>query len=547
MSKFSEAEKLWKEQSKDSEQRDYSFDTVSGQTVDTLYYPEGNDVFIENLNFPGQFPYTRGIHPNLYRGKLWTMRQFAGFGSPDETNKRFKFLLARGQTGLSVAFDMPTLMGYDADHPMSAGEVGHCGVSISSIKDMERLFDGINLVDVSVSMTINGPAAIIFAFYVAVAENQGADIAMLNGTLQNDILKEFIAQKEWIYPPKESMRIITDMMSFCTAKMPKYNTISVSGYHIREAGSTAIQELAFTLADGFSYVEHAIKAGLDVDDFAPRLSFFFNSHLDFFEEVAKFRAARRIWAKRLKNKYGAKNPRSWKLRFHTQTAGFSLTAQQPEINIARTAFQALAAVMGGTQSLHTNSMDETLALPSEKAAEIALRTQQLIAYETGATNVVDPLGGSWYIESLTDQMEAAAEKYFDKIDDLGGVILAIEMGYFQREIAEASSEYQNKVESKQRVIVGVNDFIKENEEIEIPLLEIRKEVEVEQVSMLKSLKDSRDNNAVKQSLNAITQAAKNSDNLMPLIITAAKSYASMGEIVDAMKIVFGEWEENVVL
>ena len=547
MSKFSEAEKLWKDQSKDSDQRDYSFDTVSGQTVDTLYYPEGNDVFIENLNFPGQFPYTRGIHPNMYRGKLWTMRQFAGFGSPDETNKRFKFLLERGQTGLSVAFDMPTLMGYDADHDMSIGEVGHCGVSISSIKDMERLFDGINLSEVSVSMTINGPAAIVFAFYVAVAENQGADISTLNGTLQNDILKEFIAQKEWIYPPHESMRIITDMMSFCTTKMPKYNTISVSGYHIREAGSTAVQELAFTLADGFSYVEHAIEAGLDVDDFAPRLSFFFNSHLDFFEEVAKFRAARRIWAKRLKDKYGAKNSRSWKLRFHTQTAGFSLTAQQPEINIARTAFQGLAAVMGGTQSLHTNSMDETLALPSEKAAEIALRTQQLIAFETGAANVVDPLGGSWYVESLTDQMEAAAEKYFDKIDDLGGVIQAIEMGYFQREIAEASSEYQNKVESKQRVIVGVNDFIKENEEIEIPLLEIRKEVEAEQVSILKSLKDSRDNNAVKQSLNAITQAAKNSDNLMPLIIAAAKSYASMGEIVDAMKIVFGEWEENVVL
>jgi methylmalonyl-CoA mutase N-terminal domain/subunit len=380
-----------------------------------------------------------------------------------------------------------------------------------------------------------------------VAENQGADIAMLNGTLQNDILKEFIAQKEWIYPPKESMRIITDMMSFCSRKMPKYNTISVSGYHIREAGSTAIQELAFTLADGFSCVEHAMEAGLDVDDFAPRLSFFFNSHLDFFEEVAKFRAARRIWAKRLKNKYGAKNPRSWKLRFHTQTAGFSLTAQQPEINIARTAFQGLAAVMGGTQSLHTNSMDETLALPSEKAAEIALRTQQLIAFETGVTNVVDPLGGSWYVESLTDKMEAAAEKYFNKIDELGGVILGIEMGYFQREIAEASSEYQNKVESKQRVIVGVNDFIKENEEIEIPILEIREEVEAEQISMLKSLKKDRDNNAVKESLNAITEAAKNSENLMPLIIVAAKSYASMGEIVDAMKIVFGEWEENVVL
>ena len=547
MSKFSDAENLWKAESENSSQRDYSFDTVSGEKVDVLYYPKGNDEFTEKLNFPGQFPYTRGIHPNLYRGKLWTMRQFAGFGSPDETNKRFKFLLDRGQTGLSVAFDMPTLMGYDADHDMSIGEVGHCGVSISSIKDMERLFDGINLADVSVSMTINGPAAIIFAFYVAVAENQGADISTLNGTLQNDILKEFIAQKEWIYPPHESMRIITDMMSFCTERMPKYNTISVSGYHIREAGSTAVQELAFTLADGFSYVEHAMEAGLDVDNFAPRLSFFFNSHLDFFEEVAKFRAARRIWAKRLKNKYGAKNPRSWKLRFHTQTAGFSLTAQQPEINIARTAFQGLAAVMGGTQSLHTNSMDETLALPSEKAAEIALRTQQLIAFETGATNVVDPLGGSWYVESLTDQMESAAEKYFDKIDKLGGVIPGIEMGYFQREIAEASSEYQNKVESKQRIIVGVNDFVKEDEKIEIPILEIRKEVEEEQISLLSALKATRDKAVVTQSLDAITNAAKNNDNLMPLIINAAKSYASMGEIVDAMKVVFGEWEENAVL
>jgi len=547
MSNFSDAEKLWKAESQNSSQRDYSFDTVSGEKVNVLYYPKGNDEFTEKLNFPGQFPYTRGIHPNLYRGKLWTMRQFAGFGSPDETNKRFKFLLDRGQTGLSVAFDMPTLMGYDADHDMSIGEVGHCGVSISSIKDMERLFDGINLADVSVSMTINGPAAIIFAFYVAVAENQGADISTLNGTLQNDILKEFIAQKEWIYPPHESMRIITDMMSFCTERMPKYNTISVSGYHIREAGSTAVQELAFTLADGFSYVEHAMEAGLDVDNFAPRLSFFFNSHLDFFEEVAKFRAARRIWAKRLKNKYGAKNPRSWKLRFHTQTAGFSLTAQQPEINIARTAFQGLAAVMGGTQSLHTNSMDETLALPSEKAAEIALRTQQLIAFETGATNVVDPLGGSWYVESLTDQMESAAEKYFEKIDELGGVIPAIEMGYFQREIAEASSEYQNKVESKQRIIVGVNDFVKEDEKIEIPILEIRKEVEEEQISLLSALKATRDKAVVTQSLDAITNAAKNNDNLMPLIINAAKSYASMGEIVDAMKVVFGEWEENAVL
>ena len=538
----------WRNDVNNSKTRTSSFDTLSGHQLDVCYFPENiNQEYLKKSGFPGQFPFTRGIHPNLYRGKLWTMRQFAGFGTPEETNRRFKLLLEKGQTGLSVAYDMPTLMGYDPDHSLSLGEVGKCGVSVFHIDDMELLFSGINLGEVSVSQTINGPAIILLAFYIAVAERQGVNAKNLKGTLQNDILKEFIAQKEWIYPPHESMRIITDMMSYCTEKMPKYNTISVSGYHIREAGSTAVQELAFTLADGFSYVEHAIEAGLDVDDFAPRLSFFFNSHLDFFEEVAKFRAARRIWAKRLKNKYGAKNPRSWKLRFHTQTAGFSLTAQQPEINIARTAFQGLAAVMGGTQSLHTNSMDETLALPSEKAAEIALRTQQLIAFETGATNVVDPLGGSWYVESLTDQMEAAAEKYFNKIDDFGGVIPAIEMGYFQREIAEASSEYQNKVESKQRVIVGVNKFVKENEEIEIPILEIRKEVEIEQISLLSNLKDTRNKHAVKQSLDAITEAAKNSDNLMPLIINAAKNYATMGEIVDAMKVVFGEWEENAVI
>ncbi len=548
MSNFEDAKKIWQDEVNKTAERDYSFDTVSGEKVELLYYPDENDAnYSEKLNFPGQFPYTRGIHPNLYRGRLWTMRQFAGFGSPNETNERFKFLLERGQTGLSVAFDMPTLMGYDADHALADGEVGHCGVSISSMQDMERLFDGINLADVSVSMTINGPAAIIFAFYVAVAEKQGADISKLNGTLQNDILKEFIAQKEWIYPPKESMRIITDMMQFCTEKMPKYNTISVSGYHIREAGSTAVQELAFTLADGFAYVEHGMEVGLDVDDFAPRLSFFFNSHLDFFEEVAKFRAARRIWAKRMKNKYGAKNPRSWKLRFHTQTAGFSLTAQQPEINIARTGFQALAAVMGGTQSLHTNSMDETLALPSEKAAEIALRTQQLIAFETGTTNVVDPLGGSWYVESLTDQLEKAAERYFEKIDELGGVIPAIEMGYFQREIAEASSEYQHKVENKQRIIVGVNEFVKENEEIEIPILEISKEVQREQIQRLTELKANRDENKTQAALEKITEASKNGENLMPLFIEAAKANATMGEIVDAMKVVFGEWEETAVL
>jgi methylmalonyl-CoA mutase N-terminal domain/subunit len=424
--KYSESKHKWKIDSVKFPERDYSYKSGSGENVDILYYPDSdiND-YCEKLNFPGQYPYTRGIHPNLYRGKLWTMRQFAGFGTPKETNRRFKYLLSQGQTGLSVAFDMPTLMGYDADHALSEGEVGLCGVSVSSLKDMEILFDGIDLSKISVSMTINGPAVVIFAFYVAVAQKQGVNIKNLNGTLQNDILKEFIAQKEWIYPPNESMRIIMDMIKYCTIEMPKYNTISVSGYHIREAGSTAVQELAFTLADGFCYVEHAIDAGLDVDEFAPRLSFFFNSHLDFFEEIAKFRAARRIWARIMKNKYGAKSERSLMLRFHTQTAGFSLTAQQPENNISRTAFQALAAVLGGTQSLHTNSMDETLALPSKKAAEIALRTQQLIAFESGVVNVVDPLGGSWYIEQLTDKMENETNIYFKKIEELGGVIYAI--------------------------------------------------------------------------------------------------------------------------
>ena len=548
MSLFNKNKEIWKDNYLKSKSRDYSFDTVSGLNVDPLYFPVNPDkCFVDNINFPGQYPYTRGIHANMYRGKLWTMRQFAGFGSPDETNNRFKFLLSKGQTGLSVAFDMPTLMGYDADHSLSEGEVGHCGVSISSLDDMERLFAGINLSDVSVSMTINGPAVILFAFYVATAENQSANISQLNGTLQNDILKEFIAQKEWIYPPRESMRIITDMITFCTEKMPKYNTISISGYHIREAGSTAVQELAFTLGNGFAYVEHAIEAGLNVDDFAPRLSFFLNSHLDFFEEITKFRAARRIWAKRLKNKYGAKDPKSLQLRFHTQTAGFSLTAQQPENNISRTAFQALAAVLGGTQSLHTNSMDETLALPSERAAEIALRTQQLIAYETGVTNVVDPLAGSWFVEELTDRMEAEAEKYFQKVEDLGGVISAIEMGYFQREIADASSEYQNKVENNQRVIVGINDFVNENEEIEIPLLKIRKEVEIEQKNYLSELKRNRNNSEVQEKLDKITSACKTDENMIPLIIDAAKSYATMGEIVHSIKIVFGEWEELAVL
>jgi len=545
---FSDSEKKWKEDIKNSSQRNYSFKSASGEDVDLLYYPEDNENnYLDKLNFPGQFPYTRGIHPNLYRGKLWTMRQFAGFGTPAETNQRFKHLLEQGQTGLSVAFDMPTLMGYDADHPLSEGEVGMCGVAISSLQDMEILFDGIDLSKISVSMTINGPAVILFAFYVAVAQNQGVDISKLNGTLQNDILKEFIAQKEWIYPPVESMRIIMDMIQYCTKEMPKYNTISVSGYHIREAGSTAIQELAFTLADGFCYVEHAIKVGLDVDEFAPRLSFFFNSHLDFFEEIAKYRAARRIWAQVMKEKYGAKSERSLKLRFHTQTAGFSLTAQQPQNNISRTAFQGLAAVLGGTQSLHTNSMDETLALPSQHAAEIALRTQQLIAFETGVTNVVDPLGGSWYVEELTDKMEKEAYNYFSKIDDLGGVIPAIEMGYFQREIAEAASDYQRRVDSKRRIVVGVNEFSKNNEEIEIPILEIRKEVEREQIEGLKSLREKRNEETVDAKLKSITDACRTKDNLIPLIINAAQSHATLGELVTSMKVVFGEWQETAVV
>ena len=536
----------WKDKVKTSKERNYNFETVSGKNNELLYYPsEISDKYIEKLGFPGQYPYTRGIHPNLYRGKLWTMRQFAGFGSPKETNERFKFLLKNGQTGLSVAFDMPTLMGYDPNHEFSIGEVGHCGVSISNLEDMEILFDGIDLSKVSVSMTINGPAIIVFAFYVAVAKKQGVDISQLRGTLQNDILKEYIAQKEWIFPPKESVRVITDMMSFCNSEMPKYNTISISGYHIREAGSTAAQELAFTLANGFTYVEHAMEAGLDVDDFAPRLSFFFNSHLDFFEEVAKYRAARRIWSKRMKEKYGAKLDKSLMLRFHTQTAGFSLTAQQPEINIARTSFQALAAVMGGTQSLHTNSMDETLALPSEKAAEIALRTQQLIAFETGVTNVIDPLGGSWYVEELTDSIEKDALEYFDEIEKNGGVIECIESGYLQKEISDASSDYQIKIDNKERIVVGMTEFIKENEEIEIPILEIRKEVEEEQNKRLNNIKSNRNNQDVEASLLKIQECCKSGENLMPSIIKAVESYATLGEIVDSMKEVFGEWQEKV--
>jgi len=544
---FNKAKQKWDKEVQTSVKRDYNFDTLSGESLEPLYYPDKpSDDYLEKLGFPGQFPYTRGVHANMYRGKLWTKRQFSGFGTPEETNSRYHSLLNKGQTGLSVAYDMPTLMGYDPDHPWAKGEVGKCGVSVASIKDMEQLFKDIDLGGISVSQTINGPAMILLAFYIAVAENQGVPLANLRGTLQNDILKEFIAQKEWIFPPQPSMRIITDMMAFCSEHMPQFNTISISGYHIREAGSTAAQELAFTLADGFAYVEHAMAAGLDIDSFAPRLSFFFNSHLDFFEEIAKYRAARRIWAKRMKNKYGANNPRSWKLRFHAQTAGCSLTAQQPENNVARTGFQALAAVLGGTQSLHTNSMDETLALPTEKAAEIALRTQQLIAFETGVANVADPLGGSWFVESLTDHMETEAEKYFEEIENLGGVIPAIEKGYFQREIAYAASEYQQKIDDKELIHVGVNDFIKEDEEIEIPLLEIGDEAENIQIGSLTKLRKERDENMVQKSLSRIQEACANSDNIMPPIIEASKALATMGEIVIAMKAEFGEWQEAAV-
>ena len=542
---FEKSKKDWNEEFSKSKSRDKSFDTLSGVSQEPLYYPSKPDNdFMNKLSFPGQFPYTRGIHSNMYRGRLWTMRQFSGFGTPEETNKRYHQLMKNGQTGLSVAYDMPTLMGYDPDHPWSLGEVGKCGVSVSSLDDMRRLFKNINLSEISVSQTINGPAVILLAFYIALAQEQNIPLSKLRGTLQNDILKEFTAQKEWIFPPKPSMRIITDMISFCTKEMPNFNTISISGYHIREAGSTAAQELAFTLADGFAYIEHALEAGLDIDSFAPRLSFFFNSHLDFFEEIAKFRASRRIWANKLKYKYLAKDPKSLKLKFHTQTAGCSLTAQQPENNIARTGFQALSAVLGGTQSLHTNSMDETLSLPTEKAAEIALRTQQLIAHETGVTNVVDPLGGSWYVESLTDKIEEEAEEYFKEIDELGGVIPAIEKGYFQREIAKSASEYQKKIDEGSLIHVGVNKYIKDNEELEIPTLEIGEETEKIQKERIDNIRNKRDNNLVKKSLNAIRNACANNNNIMEPIINATKEDVTLGEIIDVMKAEFGEWKET---
>jgi len=545
---FRSARNVWAAKAKASRELQTKFTTVSGEPIELLYTPDdiAHINALHDIGFPGDFPYTRGIHPNMYRGKLWTMRQFAGFGTPEDTNERYHYLLERGQTGLSVAFDLPTLMGRDADDLVSEGEVGICGVSVSSLADMEILFKGIQLKDVSTSMTINAPAAMMLAFYVAVAEKQGAQPGDLRGTIQTDILKEYIAQKEWIYPPHPSMRIIVDMVEYCANEMPQWNPISVSGYHIREAGSTAAQELAFTLADGFAYVEACIERGMNVDDFAPRLSFFFNSHLDFFEEIAKYRAARRIYAKRMKNKYGAKNPKSMTLRFHTQTAGCTLTAQQPENNIVRTAFQALAGVLGGTQSLHTNSMDETLALPSEKAVKIALRTQQIIAYETGVTNTIDPLGGSYFVEALTDKMEKEAEAYFEKIDALGGVIPGIEAGFFQREIAEAAYRYQLELDKKEKIIVGVNDFVEEGEEISIPILEVSPEVEKKQRKRIAELRNSRNQIRVDESLAALKLGAADGKNLMPLLLDCTRAYVTLGEMCDSLKEEFGIHEEEAV-
>jgi len=500
----------------------------------------------EELGAPGEFPYTRGVYPTMYRGRLWTMRQFAGFGSAEDTNRRFKYLLQHGQNGLSVAFDMPTLMGIDADNPLAHGEIGHCGVAISSLDDMERLFEGIPLDQVTTSMTINGPAAAIFAMYLAVAEKRGIRPERLNGTLQNDILKEYIAQKEWLFPPEPSLRLITDTIAYCAEHVPKWHPVSVSGYHIREAGSTAVQELAFTLYDGLTYVEAAVKAGLPVDRFAPQISFFFNAHNDFFEEIAKFRAARRLWAREMTDRYQPDDPRSVQLRCHAQTAGCSLTAQQPMNNVVRTTIQALAAVLGGTQSLHTNSMDETLALPTEGTVKLALRTQQIIAQESEVTNSVDPLGGSYYVETLTNRLEEAALDYFRQLDDMGGMVRAIERGFPQREILEASQRYQRELEGKERVIVGVNEYV-EPEEHPIPTLKIGQEVEREQVARLSDLRKCRDSFKMAGTVEALQEAASCGENVMPYLIEAVKAKATLGEICTALKEVFGTYREPVVL
>jgi methylmalonyl-CoA mutase N-terminal domain/subunit len=529
-------------------ERSGPFTTISGRPIDRLYTADdlADLDFSRDLNHPGAFPYTRGIHPTGYRGKLWTMRQFAGFGTPEETNARYKALLAAGGTGLSVAFDLPTLMGRDPDHELSLGEVGKCGVSIVSLADMERLFDGITLADITTSMTINSPAPMIFAMYLVVAEQQGADWKTLSGTIQNDILKEFIAQKEYIYPPRESMRLVTDVFAFCAKEVPRWNTVSVSGYHIREAGSTALQELAFTLRDGIEYVQYGVDAGLDVDDFAPRISFFFNSHSDFFEEIAKFRAARKLWAHVMRDRFHARHERSWKLRFHTQTAGVSLTAQQPYNNVVRTALQALAAVVGGTNSLHTNSLDEALALPTAAAATLALRTQQIIAHESGVANTVDPFGGSYFVERLTLDMERGAQEYFDVIDRMGGMVEAIEEGFPQKEIAEASYRFQEAVERREKVIVGVNDFV-ENDEPAMPILYIDETTAETQLARLEQLRATRDNDRVRRSLDALADTARGRGNTMYPLLECVRAYATVGEMCDALRAVWGEYEEVPII
>src|SRR6188472_1729672 len=527
-------------------EREVEFSTMSGHPIEPLYGPEHAPADSETtIGEPGEYPFTRGPYPSMYRGKLWTMRQFAGFGTVEETNERFHYLLDHGQTGLSTAFDMPTLMGYDSDHHRSLGEVGREGVAVDSLDDMEQLFDGIPLGGVSTSMTINAPAAVLLAYYVLVGEEQGVPPEKLGGTIQTDILKEYIAQKEWCFPIEPAMRLVTDMIEWCSQTMPRWHPVSISGYHIREAGSTAQQELAFTLKDGFTYVERALERGLDIDDFAPRLSFFFNAHIDFFEEIAKYRAARRIWARELRETYGAKNPKSWLMRFHTQTAGVSLTAQQPEVNVVRTALEALAAVLGGTQSLHTNSYDEALALPTENAVRIALRTQQIIATETGVANTADPLGGSYFVEKLTDEMEEAAYGYFARIDELGGMVEAIRRNFPQREIAESSFQYQQELNERRRIVVGVNDFTQDDEEA-MPILKIDPALEGKQVERLAATRAARDGAAVESALAELKRAAAGEGNLMPPILEAARTQATEGEMIAAMQEVFGTYTESPV-
>jgi methylmalonyl-CoA mutase N-terminal domain/subunit len=526
-------------------ERKRSFQSVSLEEVNRLYTPADTEAleFSSDIAFPGQFPYTRGIHPSGYRGKLWTMRQFAGFSTPEETNARFKYLLEQGQTGLSVAYDLPTLMGYDADSPLAEGEVGKCGVAVSSLADMEVLFADIPLEQVTVSQTINAPASVLLAMYLVVAEKQGANWENISGTLQNDILKEYIAQKEWIYPIKPAMKLVVDTFEFCTDRVPKYNPVSVSGYHIREAGATAAQELAFTLRDGIEYVAWGVNAGLDLDRFVPRMSFFFNAHNDFFEEIAKYRAARRIWAREIQRRFGSNSPRTLQLRFHTQTAGVSLTVQQPLNNIVRVAIQALAGVLGGTQSLHTDAYDEALALPTDRAALIALRTQQIIAEETGVANTVDPLGGSYYLESLTEKMESEALEYFRKIDSMGGMVAAIEKGFPQREIQDSAYQYQKAVERGDQIIVGVNKYTMTDEPAEVPILVIDESVRTHQLERLEKTRSTRDNGSVENALEKLKGAAKNNDNTMPATIEAVRSYATLGEICSALRDVYGIYEE----